>query len=86
MIYIIQYRGIKCLSEEENKQKNNMKNVGRDFGVFIMDIPIALKDYEISNLEQPNYYEKDGIEYIEYELKNISKLNIEMKKKETNSK
>lgn len=86
MIYIIQYRGIKCLSEEENKQKNNMKNVGREFGEFIMDIPIALKDYEISNLEQPNYYEKDGIEYIEYELKNISKLNIEMKKKETNSK
>lgn len=63
-----------------------MKNVGREFGEFIIDIPIALKDYEISNLEEPNYYDKNGIEYIEYELKNISKLDIDMKNKETNNK
>ena len=48
-----------------------MKNVGRKFDEFNLDIPISLKGYEISNLEKPNHYDKNGIGYIEY---NLSKL------------
>ena len=48
-----------------------MINEGRDFGEFILDINIYLKDYEISNLEEPKYYDKNGIQYIEYNLLKI---------------
>ena len=70
-MYIIQYKGKKVMSEEELKYRDNMKNVGRKFDEFNLDIPISLKDYEISNLEKPNHYDKNGIGYIEY---NLSKL------------
>ena len=76
--YIIQYSGKKCLNEEESKQKNNIKIVGRDFGEFILDIPISLKDYEILNLDGPKYFREKGIEFIEYELKNISNISIDL--------
>ena len=77
--YLIQYKGKKCLSEEENKQKDNIKIVGREFGEFILDIPIPLKGYEILNLKEPKCHNEKGIEIIEYELKNISNINIELK-------
>ena len=70
-MYIIQYKGKKVMTEEELKYKENMKNVGRKFDEFNLDIPISLKGYEISNLEKPNHYDKNGIGYIEY---NLSKL------------
>ena len=60
-MYIILYKGKKCLSEEEIKYKKNMKNEGREFGEFTLDIPIYLKDYEISNLKEPKNYEKNGL-------------------------
>ena len=69
--YIIQYKGKKYPSEEEKKYEENMINEGRDFGEFILDINIYLKDYEISNLEEPKYYDKNGIQYIEYNLLKI---------------
>jgi len=77
--YLIQYKGKKCLSDEENKQKDNIKIVGREFGEFILDIPIPLKGYEILNLKEPKCHNEKGIEIIEYELKNISNINIELK-------
>ena len=77
--YLIQYKGKKCLSEEENKQKDYIKIVGREFGEFILDIPIPLKGYEILNLKEPKCHNEKGIEIIEYELKNISNINIELK-------
>ena len=78
-MYIIQYKGKKCLSEEELKFKENMKNEGREFGEFILDIPIPLKEYEITNLDKPKNYEKNGTEYIEYELTKINNINNEKK-------
>ena len=78
-MYIIQYKGKKCLSEEELKFKENMKNEGREFGEFILDIPISLKEDEIANLEKHKNYEKNGIEYIEYELTKLNKINDEKK-------
>ena len=38
-----------------------------------------MKDYVISNLKTPKCYNDKGIEYIEYELDNISNINIELK-------
>ena len=52
-----------------------MKNVGRQFGEFIMEIPIVLNKYEIINLEEPNHYDKNGIEHIEFSLTKISEKN-----------
>ena len=75
--YIILYKGKKCLSEEEKKCMKKMKNVGRQFGEFIMEIPIILNEYEINNLEEPNHYDKNGIEYIEYNITKISGKNLE---------
>ena len=89
MKYYIKYTGKKCLSEEENKQKDNINIVGREFGEFILDIDIDLKDYEISNIEKPKFHEKNGIGYIVYDLKNISNLDFEVdseKKNELNDK
>ena len=89
MKYNIKYTGKKCLSEEEKQQKGNTKIVGREFGEFILDIDIDLKDYEISNLEKPEFKEKNGIGYIIYNLKNISNLDFTInteEKKENNSK
>ena len=54
-----------------------VKNVGRQFGEFIMEIPIVLNEYEIVNLEEPNHYGKNGIEYIEYNITKISEQNFE---------
>ena len=54
-----------------------VKNVGRQFGEFIMEIPIVLNEYEIVNLEEPNHYDKNGIEYIEYNITKISEQNLE---------
>ena len=85
MKYYIQYKGKKCLSEEENKQKDDIKIVGREFGEFTLEVPISMKDYEISNIKNPKCYSERGIEYIEYELENISDINIELKNG-TNSK
>ena len=85
MKYYIQYKGKKCLSEEENKQKDDIKIVGREFGEFTLEVPISMKDYEISNIKTPKCYNERGIEYIEYELENISDINIELKNG-TNSK
>ena len=56
-----------------------MKNEGREFGEFILDIPISLKEYEIANLEKHKNYEKNGIEYIEYELTKLNNINNEKK-------
>ena len=84
--YIIQYRGKKCLNEEELKQKDNIKIIGRDFGEFILDIPIPLKDYEILNLDVPKYFREKGIEVIEYELKNISNISIDLNYSESEEK
>ena len=75
--YIIIYKGNKCLSEEEKMHMKEVKNVGRQFGEFIMEISIALKEYEIINLEEPNHYDKNGIEYIEYNITKISEKNFE---------
>ena len=72
-MYNIQYSGKKCLSDEEKKFSENMNNIGREFGEFFLDIPICLKNYEISDLEKPNHYDKNGIEFIEFNLRNISK-------------
>ena len=77
--YLIQYKGKKCLIEEENNQKDDIKIVGREFGEFILDITIPLKGYEILNLKEPKCHNEKGIEFIEYELKNISNINIELK-------
>ena len=68
MKYYIQYKGKKCLSDEENKQKDDIKIVGREFGEFTLEIPISMKDYEISNIKSQKCYNEKGIEYIEYEL------------------
>ena len=89
MKYNIKYTGKKCLSEEEKQQKGNTKIVGREFGEFIFDIDIDLKDYEISNLEKPEFKEKNCIGYIIYNLKNISNIDFTInteEKKENNSK
>ena len=76
--YLIQYKGKKSLNEEEMKQKDNIKIVGREFGEFILDISIPLKDYEILNLDEPECQREKGIEIIKYELKNNSNINIEL--------
>ena len=75
--YTILYKGKKCLSEEEKNHMKLVKNVGRQFGEFIMEIPIVLNEYEIVNLEEPNHYNKNGIEYIEYNITKISEQNLE---------
>ena len=75
--YTILYKGKKCLSEEEKFHMKLVKNVGRQFGEFIMEIPIVLNEYEIVNLEEPNHYDKNGIEYIEYNITKISEQNLE---------
>ena len=76
-IYIIQYKGKKCLNEEESKEKD-IKIVRRDFREFILDIPISLKNYQILNLDSPKYFREKSIEFIEYELKNISNISIDL--------
>ena len=76
--YLIQYRGKKSLNEEEITQKDNIKIVGREFGEFILDVSIPLKDYEILNLDEPECHREKGIEIIRYELKNNSNINIEL--------
>ena len=51
-----------------------------------MDIPIPLKDYEILNLDVPKYFREKGIEVIEYELKNISNISIDLNYSESEEK
>jgi len=88
MKYNIKYTGKKSLSEEEKNQKDNIKIVGREFGEFVLDIDINMKDYEISNIEKPEFTEKNGIGYIVYDLKNISNLDFVIgkeQKKELNN-
>ena len=75
-MYVVTYKGKKILDEEEK----NIINIGRASGDFVLDIPIALTDYIINNIESPNHYDKNGIKYIEYELKNISNIAIDIKK------
>ena len=79
MKYYIQYKGKKSLSEEEKKVNENINITGREFGEFTLEIPISMKDYIISNLKEPKCYNDKGIKYIEYELDNISNINIELK-------
>ena len=79
MKYYIQYKGKKSLSEEERKVNDNINIIGREFGEFTLEIPISMKDYIISNLKEPKCYNDKGIKYIEYELDNISNINIELK-------
>lgn len=67
------------MNEKEKKQTNNMQIFGREFGQFILDINIALKGYEILNLDSPKCHNEKGIQYIEYDLKNLSNINIELK-------
>lgn len=75
--YIIIFKGKKCMSDEEKKHMKEMKNFGRQFGEFIMEIPIKLNEYEITNLEEPNNYDKNGIECIEFNITKISNLKLE---------
>ena len=76
MKYHIQYMGKKCLSDEEMNQKDNLKIIGREFGEFVLDIPIDLKEYEIANIDNPKCFCENGIQKIVFELKNISNINI----------
>ncbi len=55
---------------------------GREFGEFTLDIPINLKNYQISNINNVKINDKKGIKYIEFELENLCDIEINCDKNE----
>ena len=73
-MYIIQYKGKKCLSEEELKFKENMKNERTEFGEFILDIPISLKNMKLLIQKNIRIMKKMVLNILNMSLPNLIKL------------
>ena len=68
---IIQLSGRKIQDIEPEKLEDNLFNI-REYGDFIVDIPLKTEDYKVLN-EEPNQQYKKGLFIIEYKLDNKSK-------------
>ena len=65
---IIEVKGKKKIDKDIENEKDNIIN-NREFGEFIIQIPLKLSEYRISN-ELPKIHKNEGITYIEYGLCN----------------
>ena len=67
--FIIRLKGEKVKDKEPEKIEDNIYNF-REYGKFVLDIPLNSKEYNLFNLskEKPKFIRKEGIYTIEYKL------------------
>ena len=65
---VITVKGQKKLDKEPENVKDNIYT-NREFGEFIIEIPLKMSEYRLSN-KDPKFTRKEGITFIEYELSN----------------
>ena len=67
--FIIRLKGEKIKDKEPEKIEDNIYNL-REFGKFVLDIPLNSKDYNLFKLfkEKPKFTRMEGVYIIEYKL------------------
>ena len=66
--HVFTVKGQKKLDKEPENEEDNIYN-NREFGEFIIEIPLKKSEYRLEN-EYPKNQRKEGITFIEYELSN----------------